>query len=259
MPFCAARNWICHDAWPKCRHGFYELTEFLIDVLGVEDVGAHFPETVMYHPTCHGRRLSRSAIARCGSSAQLTASVYCRSPTTTSVADLGTFAVKNEDTSLAMGTDKVNDVVSTGASVLAAADTSCLMHIGGLLLRRKEQVRAITSSRSWRPMIDQPSFADTPPFPEAAREALANGQLRTNLKRATNTIRDKRARAVAERPDWEELRLAGAAIKDEVLSRLPEPLLQLEDAVMAAGGIVHWARDGAEAGRSWPPSLRTMT
>ncbi len=97
-------------------------------------------------------------------------------------------------------------------------------------------------------MIDPPSFADTPPFPEAAREALANTQLRTNLHRATNTIRDKRARAVAERPDWEELRLAGAAIKDDVLARLPELLLLLEDAVTTAGGIVHWARDGAEAG-----------
>ena len=92
-----------------------------------------------------------------------------------------------------------------------------------------------------------PSFAGTPPFPEAAKLALADTQLRTNLARATTTIRTKRARVVAERADWEALRLAGAAIKDEVLRDLPALLTQLETRVTAAGGVVHWARDGAEA------------
>ncbi len=93
----------------------------------------------------------------------------------------------------------------------------------------------------------QPSFSGTPPFPEAARAALADDQLRRNLRRATTTIRTKRRRAVAERPDWEALRLSGAAIKDDVISRLPELLEQLEAKVSAAGGIVHWARDATEA------------
>jgi L-lactate dehydrogenase complex protein LldF len=93
----------------------------------------------------------------------------------------------------------------------------------------------------------EPSFAGTPPFPEAARAALADEQLRTNLGRATTTIRTKRAAAVAERADWEALREAGAAIKDAVLRDLPALLDQLEAAVTAAGGIVHWARDAAEA------------
>jgi L-lactate dehydrogenase complex protein LldF len=84
-------------------------------------------------------------------------------------------------------------------------------------------------------------------FPEAARHELANAQLRANLRRATDTIRDKRARVVAEVPDWEELRDAGRAIKADVLARLDEYLLQFEDAVQAAGGRVHWARDAAEA------------
>ncbi|MBY0397672.1 MAG: LUD domain-containing protein, partial [Thermoleophilia bacterium] len=92
-----------------------------------------------------------------------------------------------------------------------------------------------------------PTFAGTPPFPKAAAAALADRQLRENLRRATTTIRDKRARAVAERDDWEALRLAGAAIKDEVLARLPELLVKLEERVTAAGGAVHWARDAAEA------------
>jgi len=92
-----------------------------------------------------------------------------------------------------------------------------------------------------------PSFAGTPPFPEAARQALADAQLRDNLRRATTTIRAKRAGAVGERDDWEDLRLAGAAIKDEVLARMPELLVQVEERVKAAGGVVHWARDAAEA------------
>ena len=81
----------------------------------------------------------------------------------------------------------------------------------------------------------------------AAKAALANDQLRANLGRATTTIRTKRAAVVAERADWEELRLSGAAIKDAVLRDLPGLLEQLETAVTAAGGIVHWARDAAEA------------
>ncbi len=92
-----------------------------------------------------------------------------------------------------------------------------------------------------------PTFEGTPPFPIAARAALADEQLRTNLAHATTTIRTKRARAVAEREDWEDLRLAGAAIKDDVMARLPELLERLEARVTAAGGVVHWARDAAEA------------
>jgi len=85
-------------------------------------------------------------------------------------------------------------------------------------------------------------------FPAAARQALQDTQLRRNLGTATRTIREKRARAVAERPDWEALRAAGSAIKRRVLRHLDEYLLQFEAAVEAAGGTVHWARDAAEAG-----------
>jgi L-lactate dehydrogenase complex protein LldF len=85
------------------------------------------------------------------------------------------------------------------------------------------------------------------PFPEAARTALADTQLRRNMGKATGTIRAKRAAVVAEVPDWDQLRTAGAAIKDDVLARLPELLVQLEEQVTARGGTVHWARDAAEA------------
>ncbi len=87
------------------------------------------------------------------------------------------------------------------------------------------------------------------PFPDAARDALRDGQLRANLGHATTTIRGKRAGVVAEVPDWAELREAGRAIKAATMARLDEHLEELERQVTARGGTVHWARDAAEANR----------
>jgi L-lactate dehydrogenase complex protein LldF len=85
------------------------------------------------------------------------------------------------------------------------------------------------------------------PFPIAARRALADTQLRRNLSKATSTIRAKRAAVVAELPDWEQLRAAGQAIKARTMADLGSYLKQLETAVQARGGVVHWARDATEA------------
>ncbi len=84
-------------------------------------------------------------------------------------------------------------------------------------------------------------------FPQAARRALADEQVRGNVRRATAAIRERRAAVVDELPDWAELRAAGAAIKDDALHRLDDVLVELEASVERAGGRVHWARDAAEA------------
>jgi L-lactate dehydrogenase complex protein LldF len=84
-------------------------------------------------------------------------------------------------------------------------------------------------------------------FPDAARGALRDGQLRANLGHATSTIRGKRAAVVGEVPDWAELREAGRAIKAATMARLDEHLIALEEQVTARGGTVHWARDANEA------------
>ena len=89
----------------------------------------------------------------------------------------------------------------------------------------------------------------SPSFPESARVALANTQLRRNMGYATQTIRAKRALVVDELPDWEELRETGRAIKESVLRHLDEHLEALEQSVTRAGGQVHWARDADEANR----------
>lgn len=87
------------------------------------------------------------------------------------------------------------------------------------------------------------------PFPAHARDELRDEQMRANIGHATHTIRAKRNRVVGELPDWEELRDAGAAVKQEVAARMPELLEQFEANVTARGGIVHWARDADEANR----------
>ena len=84
-------------------------------------------------------------------------------------------------------------------------------------------------------------------FPDAARGALRDGQLRANLGHATTTIRNKRARVVAELPDWPQLREAGRALKAATMARLDDHLEELERQVIARGGVVHWARDANEA------------
>lgn len=91
------------------------------------------------------------------------------------------------------------------------------------------------------------TWLGSPAFPKAAHEALANTQLRRNLRKATTTIRAKRAEVVSEMADWERLRRAGEAIKDDVLANLDTYLVRLEEAVTARGGVVHWARDAEEA------------
>jgi L-lactate dehydrogenase complex protein LldF len=106
---------------------------------------------------------------------------------------------------------------------------------------RQTQTSASRHSRKGMPLPTLPSFQST------ARVALADTQLRRNMGKATTTIRAKRAAVVGELPDWEQLRAAGAAIKDHTLRHLDSYLIQLEEAVQRAGGQVHWARDAAEA------------
>jgi L-lactate dehydrogenase complex protein LldF len=95
--------------------------------------------------------------------------------------------------------------------------------------------------------MSMPTYLGMPPFPAAARTAVQDTQLRHNLTHATHTIRAKRARAVAELADWEQLRQAAKAIKEHTLDHLDFYLLRLEENVTAAGGQVHWARDATEA------------
>ncbi|MEU2359393.1 (Fe-S)-binding protein [Streptomyces noursei] len=122
----------------------YELTEFLVDVLGVTDVGAYYPHTVTYHPTCHGLRVlglgdrPRRLLERVRGLTlkELPGAEEC-------CGFGGTFAVKNPAVSAAMGADKVRAVTGTGAQALCTVDNSCLLHVGGMLARQGSTVRPV--------------------------------------------------------------------------------------------------------------------
>jgi L-lactate dehydrogenase complex protein LldE len=122
----------------------HELSEFLVDVLGAEDVGASFPHRVTFHPTCHslrelgvGDRPLRLLQAVKGIDlVELGEAREC-------CGFGGTFAVKNAEVSSAMLADKVRAVLDTRAEILCAADNSCLMHIGGALSRQRTGVRTM--------------------------------------------------------------------------------------------------------------------
>ncbi len=122
----------------------HDLTTFLVDVLGVEDVGAVFPHRVTYHPTCHGLRGLRLADRPLRLLRAVRDIDLVELPEAETCCGFGgTFAVKNADTSAAMLADKVRCVLDTGADVCAAADSSCLLHIGGGLERQRAGVRAM--------------------------------------------------------------------------------------------------------------------
>src|SRR4051794_3633788 len=129
---------------PSVGPRVFELTEFLIDRLGVVDVGASFPHRVTLHPTCHSLRLLQIGdrprrlleAVRGIDLVELGDSDQC-------CGFGGTFAVKNADTSMAMLSDKLRHVLDTRAEVCTSADTSCLMHIGGALRRGRAGVRTM--------------------------------------------------------------------------------------------------------------------
>ncbi|MET0789468.1 MAG: (Fe-S)-binding protein [Cellulomonas sp.] len=122
----------------------YELSEFLVDVLGVTDVGAYFPHRVTYHPTCHSLRMLRVGDRPLALLRAVRGIDLVELPAADQCCGFGgTFAMKNSDTSVAMGGDKARHIRATGAEVVVAGDNSCLAQIGGLLSRERSGVRTL--------------------------------------------------------------------------------------------------------------------
>jgi len=129
---------------PEVAPRVFELSEFLVTKLGVEDVGAAFPRRVTYHPTCHSLRVTRVGDAP----ARLLRAVRGLEQIELPRADEccgfgGTFAIKNAETSTAMLMDKCDAIEATGADVCTAVDGSCLLQIAGGLSRRRSHVRTV--------------------------------------------------------------------------------------------------------------------
>jgi L-lactate dehydrogenase complex protein LldE len=122
----------------------FELSELLVDVLGVEDVGAYYPHRVTYHPTCHSLRLLRAGDRPLRLLRKVAGIDLVELPDAEVCCGFGgTFAIKNAAVSTAMLADKMRSVLATGAEVCTAGDSSCLMHIGGGLSRLNAGTAAV--------------------------------------------------------------------------------------------------------------------
>jgi len=126
------------------RPKVWELTQFLVEKLGIVDVGAYFPHRVTFHPTCHSLRMLKVGDAPLKLLKKVRGIDLVELPRAEECCGFGgTFAVKNADTSMAMLGDKIRSVLDTRAEFCAAADNSCLMHIGGGLHRQRAGVNAV--------------------------------------------------------------------------------------------------------------------
>lgn len=122
----------------------YELSEYLVDVLGKEDVGAYFPHTVTYHPTCHSLRMLHVGDKPIRLLKAVKGLTYVELPAWDQCCGFGgTFAMKNADVSISMASDKARHVRETNAEVLVSADNSCLAQIGGVLGRERSGIRTM--------------------------------------------------------------------------------------------------------------------
>jgi L-lactate dehydrogenase complex protein LldE len=143
-PSASCAGMLRHQLADAERPPVYELSEFLIDFLRVEDVGAYFPHRVTFHPTCHALRELEVGDRPFRLLRAVRGIELVELPEASECCGFGgTFAVKNAEVSAAMLADKVRGVLDTGAEVVCAADNSCLMHIGGGLSRQRTGVRAM--------------------------------------------------------------------------------------------------------------------
>ncbi len=246
----------------------YELSEFLVDVLGVTDVGAYFPHTVTYHPTCHSLRMLGVGDRPRQLLEQVRGLTLVDLPAGRGVLRLRRHLRGEERRHLGrhglrQGAARARDRRRDGggrrqllpdahrraalARALRRTHRAPRRDPGGHRGDRGPLRRTGRRRPGGGAGMNTGTFVGMPAFPEAARAALGDTQLRHNLAHATRTIRDKRARVVAEVEDWEELRVAGAAVKEAALRDLATHLEQLEAALIAGGATVHWARDAAEA------------
>ncbi len=122
----------------------FEFSEFLVEKLGVTDVGAYYPHRVTYHPTCHSLRMLEVGDAPLRLLENVRGIDLVDLPEAQECCGFGgTFAVKNADTSVAILSDKLRHVLDTEAEVCTAGDNSCLMHIGGGLKRLRAGVKTV--------------------------------------------------------------------------------------------------------------------
>ncbi len=197
----------------------------MIDKLGVEDVGAYFPHKVTYHASCHGLRALQLGDRPFRLLGKVRGLELAPLPNLDRCCGFGgTFSVKNGDVSSAMLAVKLQDVLGTGAEFCTALDNSCLMHLGGAMHRQYAGMKTIHMAEILASTQSEPcrgvgmSAAAIRYWIRRLRRRFrrrrcrccATPQLRKNVAHAIDVIQAKRARLVAEKSDWQELRAAAA-------------------------------------------------
>ena len=235
----------------------FELTSFLVDVLGVQGVDARLDATVTYHDSCSGlRELGVREQPR-----KLLASVDGLTLVESRESEVccgfgGTFCVKYPEISGKMVTDKVANIEASGAEVLLGGDLGCLLNIAGRLHRLGKPQRVFHVAEVLAGIGGQRSdrhhghvmHAAAGTFKQRASIALKDVTLQASLGKLTREgLVVRRAKAIAEFPEFQALREEGRRIKDHVLAHLDFYLERYEAEVTKAGGKVHWARDAEEA------------
>lgn len=138
----------------KVRDNIYELCDFIVNVLGITKISAKFNHKVGVHKSCHGLRG-----LRLGSCSELVGTSFSyiedllKEVEGTELMNLsrtdeccgfgGTFAVTEEAISVKMGKDRIDDHLANGVEVITATDTSCLMHLEGLINRNKQPLKVM--------------------------------------------------------------------------------------------------------------------
>ena len=240
----------------RSRREVFELSEFLVNELGVEDVGAYYPAPRHLSPdlplAADAPRRRRAVAAAAGGP---------RDRPGRAAPGGGMLRVRRDVRGQERGhvdghaRHKLRCILDTRAEICASADNSCLMQIGGALHRQRAGVGTVhlaeilavdRGGRPW-PRSRACRLRRAVPFP-----SRPSSRWRTRSSAATWARRPRRSAAsaaavVEEMPDWEALREAGRAIKERTLRHLDKYLIQFEEPVTKAGGHVHWARDAAEA------------
>lgn len=148
------------DGARNCANKTYDLCEFLIDICGVDQLGAFFPHRVTYHSSCHSLRFLKVGQRPLRLLRNVESIDLVELPHADECCGFGgTFCVKNAETSAAMVTDKTRNIKTTEAEYVTAGDASCLMNIGGALSRQHSGVRAVhmaeilasTKDHPWSP------------------------------------------------------------------------------------------------------------
>ncbi len=232
----------------------HELSDFLVNVLGVDDVGAHFAGTATYHMACHlrGLGLTTEPLRLLGKVRGLTLVPLERFDECCGFG--GSFAVRYPGISGAMVTDKASYIEKTGADLVVTTDAGCLMNIGGCIRRRGCAVQfrhlaeiLVNTGPGEDPHMTDYAKHEHHDFTAAAAQALGNASLQAALTRLADTLMAGNRRGFAALKDSDALRDHAKQIKEHTLAHLDHYLEQLEASVRKLGGTVHWAATAEDA------------